>query len=447
MTNPTTANNGAPHIPHGPELFELRQRLADLDVPAIVDELGRLDRVDRAAAFRVLPKDRAVDVFEDLDAPLQSELIDALADAATAELFNELDPDDRAELLTELPAKVVTRLLASLSPADRAATKGLLGYPPKSAGRRMSPDVVAVHAGFTAQQCLDRVKARGEQAETIYAIPVLGAGRRVVGVVSLRRLLLADPDTQVLDVASEPVMVHSLDDQEAAARVVRDNGMIAVPVVDAEDRLLGLLTVDDAMRVLESSEDEDAAWVGATAPLRRPYLSVGPLALVRGRVGWLLVLVAAATLTVNVLDHFEATIDQVVTLALFVPLLIGTGGNAGAQTATTVVRAMAVGDVRNQDVIPVVTREFTTGLLLGSALAAVGIVPAALFVGWPVATVVAVSVVAVCVLATTVGALIPIITKVVGVDPAVVSAPFISTVVDATGLIVYFMLAKAILGI
>ncbi len=442
---PTTASPSSPG--HVPELFELQHRLADMDVPAVVDELGRLDRLDRASAFRVLAKDRALAVFEDLDPPLQRELLDGLADSATAELFAGLDPDDRAELLPELPAVVVNRLLSGLTAAERSMTVGLLGYPPKSAGRRMSPEVVSVHQDVTVAEALQRVRRFGEYAETVYAIPVVAAGRTVVGVVSLRRLLFSEPDTPVMDVANDPVMVTALTDQETAARVMRDNGMIAVPVVDGEDRLLGVLTVDDAMRVLEASEDEDAAWVGATAPLRRPYLSVGPLGLVRGRVGWLLLLVAAATLTVNVLDHFEDMIDRVVALALFVPLLIGTGGNAGAQTATTVVRALAVGDIRPRDTARVVVRELVTGLLLGSALASVGIVPAALFVGWPVATVVAVSVVAVCVLATTVGSAIPILARLLRVDPAVISAPFISTVVDASGLVVYFLLARLILGL
>lgn len=430
-----------------PELFELQEQLESIDVPAVVDELGRMGRIDRAAAFRLLDKDRAMSVFEDLDTPLQGELLDALADAATVEIFEELDPDDRAELLSELPAAVVSRLLSGLTSRERDMTVGLLGYPVKSAGRRMSPEVVSVHQDVTVGQALQRVRDNAHRAETIYAVPVVAQGRRVVGVVSLRRLLLTDPDTPLAAVMKDPVMVRALDDQEAAARVLRDNGVIAMPVVDREDRLLGIFTVDDAMRVLEASEDEDAAFVGATAPLRRPYLSVGPFALVKGRVGWLLLLVAAATLTVNVLDHFQDMLDQVVALALFVPLLIGTGGNAGAQTATTVVRALAVGDVRPRDTVRVVLREMSTGLLLGVGLALVGIGPAAWFVGWEVASVVASGVIAVCVLATTVGSTIPIVARLVNVDPAVVSAPFISTVVDATGLVVYFWLAQAILGL
>lgn len=446
-TRPTHSAHVATVAENAPGLFELQQQLEEMDVPAIVDELGRLDSVDRAAAFRLLDKDRAMEVFEDLDPPLQRELLDGLADSATAELFDGLDPDDRAALLPEVPAKVVARLLSGLSKRDRDLTVTLLGYPAKSAGRRMSPELVSVHQDFTVAQALERVRARGERAETIYVIPVVGAGRRVVGVVSLRRLLLSDPDTPVMELASEPVMVHALDDQEAAARVIRDNGMIAVPVVDREERLLGLLTVDDAMRVLEASEDEDAAFGGATAPLRRPYLSVGLATLVKTRVGWLLLLLAAATLTVNVLDHFQNMLDQVVTLALFVPLLIGTGGNAGAQSATTVVRALAVGDIRPAETLRVIGRELTTGLLLGLTLAGFGFVPAGLIFGWSLAFVVAVSVVAVCVLATTVGSTIPILASLVGVDPAVISAPLISTLVDATGLVVYFMVARAILGL
>ncbi len=310
----------------------------------------------------------------------------------------------------------------------------------------MSPQVATVPTGLPVGQALERVKQRAEQAETIYLVPVLAPGRRLVGVVSLR-LLVSDPDRLVDDVMSDPVAVRAEQDQEEAARVVRDNGIVAVPVVDAENRLLGLYTVDDAMRVLERAETEDIARSGGSEPLGRPYLSVNILGLVRARIGWLLVLVVGATLTVNVLDHFENTLDRVVILALFVPLLIGTGGNAGAQAATTVVRAMAVGDVRFADLARVVAREVGTGALLGSSLAAVGFVPAAWFVGIDIALVLGLSLVAVCMLATATGSITPLLARRAGVDPAVVSAPFITTFVDATGLIIYFLTARAVVGI
>jgi magnesium transporter len=266
-------------------------------------------------------------------------------------------------------------------------------------------------------------------------------------VVSLRRLLVTGDDVPVTEVMSEPITVAATEDQEAAARVVRDHGLVAVPVVDAEGRLLGVFTVDDAMRVLEDEESEDIARAGATEPLRRPYLTTTVMEIVRSRIVWLLVLIAAATLTVNVLEYFEDTLAEVVALALFVPLLIGTAGNTGAQAATTVVRAMAVGDVRFAELPRVVGREALVGVLLGASLACVGFIPASLVASSDIAIVLALALVVVCTLATTAGAFTPMIAKRIGLDPAVVSAPFITTFVDATGLVVYFLIARAVLGL
>ncbi|WP_051515375.1 magnesium transporter [Candidatus Blastococcus massiliensis] len=429
------------------DLRALQHALTDLDVPAAVDELGRTDARSRAIAFRALPKDRALAVFEDLDRSLQRELLESLREEATGELIAELDPDDRAGLLDELPATVAARLLSGLDPRERQMTTTLLGYPPESAGRRMTPEVVPVPAGATVAEALEVVRQAEPQAETIYTLPVVGEGRCVVGVVSLRRLFVSDPEVAVVDVMSQPVVVRTDDDQEVAARVVRDHGLVAVPVVDAENRLVGLFTVDDAMRVLEHEESEDIARAGGTELLDRPYLASSVPSLVRSRVIWLLVLIGAATLTVNVLDYFEDVLAEVVALALFVPLLIGTGGNTGAQAATTVIRAMAVGDVRFRDLPRVVGREMAVGLLLGTLLAVVGFGPATWLVGADIAFVLCLALVVVCTLATTAGALTPMLARRVGVDPAVVSAPFITTFVDATGLIVYFLIARAVLGV
>jgi magnesium transporter len=434
-------------LARGGDLRALRASLSEHDVPGVVDELERLDVSCRAVAFRALPKELALEAFEDLDPALQRELLDSLRDEGVAELVAGLDPDDRAGLIDELPAKVAQRLLRGLDAHEREMTTSLLGYAADSAGRRMTPEVVAVSAGSTVGEALEHVRRHGQDAETIYLLPVLGPGRRVVGVISLRRLFVTDDEVPVTAVMSEPVMVRATDDQEAAARVVRDHGAVAVPVVDNEDRLLGLLTVDDAMRILEQEESEDLARTGATEPLSRPYLATRVWDLVRSRVGWLLVLIVAATLTVNVLDYFEDTLAAVTALALFVPLLIGTGGNAGARAATTVVRAMAVGDFRFADLSRVVGREVITGLLLGAVLAGVGFVPAVLFTDRDIALVLASALVVVCTLATTIGATVPMVAKRLGVDPAVVSAPFITTFVDTTGLVVYFLIARAVLGL
>ncbi|MGY2003032.1 magnesium transporter [Blastococcus sp. SYSU DS1024] len=425
----------------------LREVLEALDVPGTVDELERVDPTTRAVVFRLLPKDRSLAVFENLDPSLQRELLDTLREESTRELITGLDPDDRANLFDELPATVAARLLSGLDARESAMTTELLGYPQESAGRRMTPEVVSVPVGSTVADALAIARREEPHAETIYALPVVGAGRCVVGVVSLRRLFVSDPEAPVDDVMSEPVVVRTEDDQEVAARVLRDHGLVAVPVVDREGRLVGLFTVDDAMRVLEAEESEDIARAGGAEPLDRPYLTAGVVGLARSRVGWLLVLIAAATLTVNVLDYFEDVLAEVVALALFVPLLIGTGGNTGAQAATTVIRAMAVGDVRFGDLPRVVGREMATGALLGALLGLVGFAPAAWLVGVEIAVVLCSALLVVCTLATTAGALTPMLARRVGVDPAVVSAPFITTFVDATGLIVYFLIARAVLGI
>ncbi|WP_407320350.1 magnesium transporter [Isoptericola halotolerans] len=430
-----------------PRLRELRDRLAVSSVADVVAELGRLDRSDRAVAFRLLSKGRAVDVLEDLDPSLQREIVEGLREDATQELFGALDPDDRAPLLDELPAGVASQLLHGLSPHERLKTIALLGYPEDSAGRRMSPEAASLPSGTTVSDALSRLRDVADQVETIYTVPVLGQGRRVEGVVSLRRLLVSPSEALVDVVMSRPTTVRATDDSVHAANVVRDGGYVAVPVVDAEDRLLGILTVDDAMRVLEASDDEDSARTGGAEPLRRPYLSTSVLAIVRSRIVWLFALIVAATLTVGVQSYFEAELDAVVALALFIPLLIGTGGNAGSQAATTVVRAMAVGDVRPADVLRVVGREVLTGALLGVALALVGVGPAILVAGPQIGLVLALTVVCVCTLATTVGSGVPLLARKIGIDPAIVSAPFISTFVDTTGLVLYFSIAKVVLGI
>jgi len=414
----------------------------------IAEELARLDPAERAIPFRLLAKDRALEVFEALDPLHQQELLEGLREAGVGQLFEDMDPDDRARLVDEMPAKVAKRLLAGLSPHERALTATLLGYPENSAGRVMSPEVVNLRANQTVGDALARLRRIGTSAETIYALPVTDESRRLVGALGLRDLVLADPDQRIGDLMDEEVYSAHVDqDQEEVARLIQEADLLALPIVDAEGRLVGIVTVDDAMQILEEEQTEDVARAGGAEPLAHPYLSVSVLGLARSRVVWLLVLIVAATLTVNVLNIFEATLANVVALALFIPLVIGTGGNAGSQSATTVTRALAVGELRNTDVVLVVLREARVGLLLGAMLAAVALIPVSLFVGQQIATIVSLTLLAVCTLATLVGSLLPLLARRLGFDPAVMSAPFISTLVDATGLVVYFLIAKAILGI
>ena len=429
------------------DLRGMHDALAEVRTGDIVQLLGRVPPRRRALLFRLLPKEEAVAVFETLDAGFAAGLLSGLRDERVAQLVEDLDPDDRVGLLDELPANVAKNLLSGLSPRERQLTNTLLGYPAGSIGRKMSPEYLAVRVTMTIEQVLARVREVGEHVETIYFLPVIDDHRVVVGALELKDLLLASPSTPLADVMHEPIMIHVTDDEEEAARTVVEADLIATAVVDSENRLVGLLTFDDASEILADAEAEDAARTGGSEPLRRPYLSAPLWAVVRSRVVWLFVLVGASSLTVAVQDAFAPTLEQTLALALFIPMLIGAGGNIGSQAATTITRALALTEVRPRDIMLVAFREMRVGFLLGATLGGLGFIPAALLAGPQIALILLLTVTAVGTLAATVGGCIPLGARAVGVDPAIVSAPFISTFVDASGLVIYFLIAQAILGL
>jgi magnesium transporter len=433
-------------ILRGTDLELMDRWLAQADPVEIAEELARLPRERRAVPFRLMARDRALEVFELLDPSVQQELLDGLRDANVRQLFEEMDPDDRARLTEEMPATVARQLLAGLSPAERRLTSTLLGYPEDSAGRLMSPEVASLPADLTAEQALERLRRIGRSAETIYALPVTDNRRRLIGALGLRDLVLAEPGTQVGELMDPEVYSARVDtDQEEVARLMREADLLALPIVDSEDRLVGIVTVDDAMEVLEEEETEDIARAAGAEPLGRPYLATSVLQLARSRILWLVVFIGAGAVTVNVMAVFESTLAEVVALAFFVPLVIGTAGNTGAQSATTITRAIAVGEVRLEDLPPVVGREVTTGLLLGGVLAVVALVPIALLVDLGIGAVVGVTLLLACTLASLIGSALPLVAKRLGLDPAVMSVPLITALIDASGLVVYFLVARAIL--
>lgn len=421
--------------------------LQPLDVSETLEQLERLNTIDRAVAYRTLPKGRALEVFERFDAPVQADLLAGLKDAQVAEVFTALSPDDRVALLDELPAGVANRLILGLNEKDRALTTAVLGYPRGAVGRYMSPQFVTTSPDRTAAESLARVQSQLDDAESVYTIPVTDGRRHLLGVVSLRDLLRAADSDPVADLMKAPLSVPATQNAEEAARYCADAKVLVLPVVDSENRLVGILTVDDALRILESAESEDSARSGGTEPLRRPYLATPVRAIVRARVVWLLVLALGATLTVQVMDTFEATLAEQVALSLFIPLLIGTGGNTGNQAATTITRALALGDVRPRDVAKVVAREVRVGAVLGLLLGGLGFAITSVIFTVPLGTVVGLTLLGVCTMAAAAGGLMPLLGKALKVDPAVFSNPFISTFVDATGLIIYFLIASAVLGI
>jgi magnesium transporter len=414
----------------------------------IAEELSRLPPDNKGLVVRLLPRDRALQVFEALDPADQQQVLEGLRAERVRHLVEEMDPDDRARLLDEMPAKVAHRLLSQLSPHERQLTSVLLGYPPESAGRMMSPEFVSLRANMTVADALAKVRRTGAAAETVYMLPVTDDQRRLVGVVSLKQLVLATPQDAVADLMATDVhAVRVTDDQETAARLIQEADLIALPVTDTEGRIVGVITVDDAMEVIEAEETEDLAFHGATNPLGRPYMTASVFGLARARGLWLLILIVAAAFTVNVLQIFEGTLESVIRLALFIPLLIDTGGNTGSQAATVVIRALAVGEVRFADLPRVVWREARVGVMLGLMLAVIAFTPMGILFGFDIAWVVSLTLVAICSWATFTGATLPMLADRVGVDPAVVSAPLITTFVDATGLVIYFLIARAVLGI
>lgn len=420
--------------------------LTPLAVPEVVELVDRLPIDDAAIVYRLLAKTRALEVFEALSPGTRGDLVQALRNVEITALFAEMDPDDRVWLLDELPASVAPQLLRGLTRQERDLTSGMLGYPQDSIGRRMSPEFVTTHPQLTVRETFARIRAALDSAETVYTVPVTDA-RRVVGVVSLRDLMSADEDAVISDVMNEPHVAEVTENAETAARRATDYSLLALPVVDGEQRLVGILTIDDAARILKQEESEDAARQGGVEPLRRSYLGTPIRQLVRSRVVWLLVLAVGATLTVQVLDTFEATLAQMTVLALFVPLLIGTGGNTGNQAATTVTRSLALGEVSPRDVLRVLSREIRVGFCLGLLLGTLGFVIAGLIYEWHVGLVIGLTLVAVCTVAASVGGMMPLAARAIRVDPAVFSNPFITTFVDATGLVIYFLIAKTVLGL
>jgi magnesium transporter len=427
-------------------LDELSQKMQPLSPREIVATIEALPIAEAALVFRLLDKDAAIAVFDVLDTKAQVDLVETLGHAELADVITTLDPDEQARLFDELPAKVAKRILASLDPQQLDAAMALLGYRPGSVGRHMSPEPLHASVDDTVGDVLRRVRAADGGVEGYAAIPVLTEGRVLVGIIDLLELLRHDSAESVtLFMDADPVSARTEDDVERIARRSLDHGDLLVPVVDRENRLVGSFPIADAALIDKYAVAEDHARAGASEPLRRPYLLTSVRRIAKARIVWLLVLAVSAVLTVQVLELFEATLSQQVVLALFIPLLIGIGGNTGSQAATTVTRALALGDVGMRDILRVASKEVRTGLLLGVVLAALAFAATSLFYDVGIGTVVGLTLLLNCPIAATVGGVIPLVARACRVDPAVFSTPFISTFCDASGLLVYFTVAIAVL--
>ena len=414
----------------------------------IAEAIEGLPEAMQAIAFRLLSKSEAIEVYEYLDSSIQQALIEEFKRQDVLDIVDQMSPDDRVRLFDELPAKIVNRLLEQLSPAERQATAQLLGYEPGTAGRIMTPELISFKEGFTISQALERIRRLANVTETIYYLYVTDNARRLTGTLSLRDLVTSQPSQTIGEIMTrEAVFVYTDTDQEEVAKVIQRYDFLAVPVVDREQRLVGIVTVDDVIDIIQEETTEDIyALGGGVQSGGDNYFQTDLLTVARKRVVWLLVLLITNTVTGTIIKSQEGLLQQVVSLAAFIPLLTGTGGNVGAQSSTVVIRGMNTDEIRAMGEFQVILREGIAGAILGTMLGSIATIWAYFLQGnLAVAISVGVSLVAISILASVSGSALPFLFRFLRLDPALMSAPFITTAVDVAGVLIYFNLARLIL--
>jgi magnesium transporter len=417
-----------------------------VDIAEAIEELPESMQV---IAFRLLSKAEAIEVYEYLDSGVQQALIEKFKRQEVLEIVDKMSPDDRVRLFDELPAKIVRRLLAELSPGERQSTALLLGYEDGTAGRIMTPEYISLKESLTISQTLERIRSLANSSEIIYYLYVTDAFRRLTGIVSLRDLVVSSPEKLLNEIVTRDVVsVHTDTDQEQVARMIQRYDLLALPVVDREDRLVGVVTVDDVIDILEQEATEDFYALGGVQSDGDNYFQTNLITVARNRVVWLLILLLTNTVTGAIIRSQEELLQKVVTLAAFIPLLTGTGGNVGAQSSTVVIRGLSTEDLTNLGPGRVIFREAIAGGMLGAMLGLLATIWAYLLQkDFAVAVSVGISLLAISILASIAGSGLPFALRSFNLDPALMSAPFITTAVDVLGVLIYFNIARAMLGI
>ncbi len=419
--------------------------LRDADIATLMEELSAEHAI---VAFRSLPKDRAAEVFAYLSATRQNHIISAITDQEVGRIINQLFVDDAADFLEEAPASVVKRVLKNAAPETRALINQFLQYPPESAGSIMTAEFVDLKKHMTVAQAFKRIRRTAFDKETVYTCYVMDKNRHLEGVVTVKRLFLAD-DSEVLEDIMEKniIFAHTVDDQEDVAQLFARYDLLSLPVVDHENRLVGIVTVDDIVEVIHREATEDFQKMAATAPTEEPYLKTDIFTLAKNRIVWLMILMISAMITGTVLEKYEAAFLTLPLLVTFIPMLTDTGGNAGSQSSTLVIRGMALNEISTSDFGKVVLKELGVSTIAGLALAAVNFLRLSLM--YPgqhlMALTVSLALFITVILAKTIGGVLPLVAKVLKTDPAIMAAPVITTIVDAFSLIIYFKIVEVIL--
>jgi magnesium transporter len=457
MTSPETVDQITLLIKEG-EFFKLKKLLRGFQPNELVELIENEDEREQLIIFRMLPLKIATEVFEYLDLDVQRHFLENLAQDKITDILNEMSPDDRTALLEFLPANFVAELVQNLSESERRVTLQLLGYPEYSVGRLMTPDYIAIRENWTIEQSLDYVRQHGGQSETLNVLYVTDARGVLIDDIRIREFLLASPATRVRDLMDHRFVQLTVDqDQEEAIDVFRRNDRGALPVVSADQGiLLGIVTLDDILSIREEEDTEDIQKFGGSEALEEPYLTMPLLRLVQKRAGWLVILLLGEMLTTSAMHHFDTALQRAAVLGLFVPLIISAGGNAGSQATSLIIRAMSLGEFTLGDWWLVMRRELLSGLLLGSILGVVGalriilwstvIDPGYFGPYWQlVAVTIGISLLGIVLWGALAGAMLPLLLRRLGLDPATSSAPFVATLVDVTGLIIYFSVATLVL--
>ena len=439
------------------DMKALQKRMEELNEFDVAEFLSEIDDTRMPMVFRLLSKETAAEVFANFDTPEQEKIINSITDSELSGIIEELYVDDAVDMMEEMPANVVRRVMRAATPATRSLINQYLRYPENSAGSIMTSEFVDLKKYMNVKESFARIRRIGEDKETIYVCFVISADRKLEGIVTVKDLLLADDDTIIEDLMDRNVIfATTTDDQETVSEMFSDYDLMALPVVDTEGRLVGIVTVDDVLDVMEQETTEDFEIMAGILPSDKPYSRTGPFDMWKNRIPWLMFLMLSATFTSMILTTFEDMLAVQAGLVAFIPMLMGTGGNSGAQSSTAVIRSLSLGDTEPRDVLRVMWKEWRVALLCGVTLAVVNFGKMLLLDGFIlhndsvtvlVAATVSLSIVFIVMFAKVVGSTLPILAEKIGVDPAVMANPLISTVTDAVSLLIYIYVAKLILHI
>lgn len=430
--------------------YEIRKELLEMNVVDIAHILDQVDKHQLVRLFRILPKDMAAGVFSYISAETQLHIVEVITDNEIKTIIDELFIDDAVDFIEEMPANVVKKVLKNTDEHLRKQINQLLNYPEDSAGTIMTIEYVDLKKEMSVNEAIDHIKKTGVDKETINTCYVIDANRKLEGVISIRKLILSDGSSLIKDIfTKDAISVKTMDDQEIAAQLFKKYDLISMPVVDNENRLVGIITVDDIVDIIERENTEDIQKMAAMEPSDELYLKTGVFKLAKHRVVWLLVLMVSATLTGNIIKKYENVLQTIVILASFIPMLMDTGGNAGSQSSSLIIRGLALGEIGIKDAFKVLWKEFRVSIVVGVTLAFVNFLRIFYLekVDFAIAITVCVTTLLTVVLAKVVGGLLPIAAKMLKVDPAIMAGPLITTIVDTFALIIYFSIATLLLGL